>query len=82
MSRRGNKAPIEAPGSEDEALWPAREVCARLNIATRTLWNWRGRGVLSGVLINGRWYYPASSVRVLWRRRLGIVEDQWDERLE
>jgi hypothetical protein len=68
--------------SPGEEWWPAAEVCARLHVTPRTLWNWRRRGVLAGVFISGRWYHPASAVRALWRGRLGVVEDQWDEQIE
>ncbi len=65
------KALMQKVEEEDEGFYDNADLKSMLHISDRTLYRWRQQGLVRYAKMNGKFYYPKSTLRSIRKRMRG-----------
>lgn len=65
------KALMQKVEEEDEGFYDNADMKSMLHISDRTLYRWRQQGLVRYAKMNGKFYYPKSTLRSIRKRMRG-----------
>lgn len=65
------KAVMQKVEEEDEGFYDNADMKSMLHVSDKTLYRWRQQGLVKFAKMNGKFYYPKSTLRSIRKRMRG-----------